>query len=188
MPPPTLVTTAGAADANSFASVAEFKTYWSGRLYNTLQLAAVDDTIVAALIETGKLLNGVFLWTGLATAPLVQAMAFPRTGMLNRNGGVIDPATNPPELKDAQCEWAGQLIAGDLTGSNAVLAGRISSIKAGPVALTWQTSETWEDIRRQQPEFAYLSAVVPDMVRNLLPPSWYLRQELQGSISFEARR
>lgn len=190
---PTIIETPGAADANSFATVAEYKTYWTAHLYNTKALAATDDQIAAALVQTGRALNALMAWTGSAASD-TQSMTWPRNGMLTRNGFAIPNDVNPSDLKDAQCEWAGQYISGDLFKTNAIQAQGIAGAKAGPVAVTYQTRanssvETMAaEFRRNLPELAWASTEVPDFVRNLLVPSWYTREMLQPAIVFTAHR
>lgn len=194
MPPPTIVTTSGAADANSFADVDYYKIYWAGHLFNTAALAATDDTIAAALLQTGRALNAIPVWTGSATLPEVQAMTWPRRGMVSRNNSAIGEMVIPNDLKDAQCEWAGQYISKNLFATNTIQASGISSAKAGPVSVSYQSRPTGgvdvmeADFRRSMPELAWASTEVPDFVRNLLVPSWYDRQTLAPPFVFEGHR
>lgn len=188
-----LVTTPGAANANSFATVAEFKTYRDARLpVNATAAAATDSEIEAALIMSARSMDDTFPWTGAATDPDVQALTWPRTGMLNRNGGAIAEDVNPQALKDAQCEWAYQLLAGnDTTSDDEASKKGISSVKAGSVAVTFQTKSvsTIEaaDIQARlagDPALFYLNA--PAEVRRLLVPSWYIRTTIKQSFVFKS--
>ena len=177
--PLTLDPTPGGANANTFATLDEYKNYWNARLFNTKQLAATDPQITAALVWAGRLLNKIFLWTG-APATTVQAMTWPRTSMVSVNNVPIDQAVIPQDLKDAQSEWAGQLIVTDLSATNSILQQGISALRAGPVSITYKSGGSTidmanADILKQQPELAYLSKAVPDAVRLLLAPSWYAR-------------
>lgn len=190
---PVIVETPGAANANSFATVAEYRTYWQSRLFNTQALAATDDQVAAALVQTGRGLNALLVWTGAATDD-VQSMTWPRTGMSTRNGYPIAETDIPSDLKDAQCEWAGQYISKNLFATNAVQATGIASAKAGPVAVTYKNTSLTDvnamsaDFRKNLPELAWASTEVPDFVRNLLVASWYTRAMLQPAIVFEGHR
>ena len=105
-------------------------------------------------------------WTGTPTND-DQALAWPRTGMFNRNGFPIDPDEIPKELKDAVCELAFQLYTSDTTLDNAVSVQGITSIKAGPVALAFKDSiET--------------TKMLPDAVLFLLVPSWLTDVLIEG--------
>jgi hypothetical protein len=58
----------------------------------------------------------------------VQALVFPRSGLLTRNGFTL-PSSGATsiaiDLKNAQCEWAGQIGAADLVSDNACgISGR----------------------------------------------------------------
>lgn len=189
-------TTVGSASANSYATVSEYKTYWGSRLFNTAQLAASDGVIEAALEWACRLLDATFRWKGGAVDD-VQSLNWPRNGVLSPNGFAIDPTTIPRQLKDAQSEYAGVLLSGDRTaddpslkimGSETIL----SSVKAGPVALTFgggnfSTLESFDAfVRSLGTDFAYLQKSMPDSVRLLIPPGWYTQASLKRKIIFGA--
>src|SRR4051812_4218753 len=110
-------TTVGGANANSWASVAEYKAFWASRYFNTAQLAATDATIEQLLEWSCLIMSAAFRWTG-AAVDAVQALPWPRSGMLSPNGFVIPTTENPKRLKDAQCQFAGILLSGDRTTDN----------------------------------------------------------------------
>jgi hypothetical protein len=191
--PLTLVTTVGAADANSYATVDEADAYNLSRVFATDWADLDTDVKLAALMSAARLLDDAFVWTGTAV-DAVQALTWPRVGMLTRNGFAIGTTTIPTELKNAQSVLARQLNAADrLADSDAEKQG-ISSLRAGSVAVTFkQTSgSTLElqdaDLRRLEPELAWASRAVPDAVRLMLVPSWYVREQLQQPISFRTIR
>jgi hypothetical protein len=103
-------------------------------------------------------------WTG-APATSTQRMAWPRTGMYSANGFAIDPTVIPDELKYAQAELAGQLLAGDRTLDNDVVVQGITSIRAGSVSLGFKD--------------AIATQVIPDAVYNLLPTSWLAPEAIE---------
>jgi hypothetical protein len=95
----------------------------------------------------------------------------------------------PQQLKDAQCEWAYQLLAGvDFTSDNDAAKQGISSVKAGSVAVSFQSvdSSTFESvdmfIRRLGSEFNYLTA--PGEVRRLLVESWFNQPSIFRPLEF----
>ena len=186
-----LVTTPGAANANSFATVEEFKTYRTNRLPSVAAvLTATDPQIEAALIVGARAMESTLDWTGTAV-DAVQAMTWPRNGMLTRNGFAIANTVNPQALKDAQSEWAYQLLAGtDFTADNDALKQGIASVKAGDVAVSFQDIDSASEeavdmfIRRMGSEFNYLSA--PGEVRRLLVPSWFNQPSIARPFEFEA--
>ena len=176
-----LITTPGAANADSFATVAEFKVYRDSRFPQVAAvLAASDSVIEAALIVSARALGASFTWTG-AAVDAIQALTWPRSGMLTRNGFPIatsGAASITAPLKDAQCEWAYQFLAGvDTTSDSDALRQGVSSVKAGSVAVSFQSIDTSNSeamdalVRRFNSDFDYLNA--PGEVRRLLVPSWY---------------
>lgn len=189
-----LVTTPGAADANSFATVDEFKTYRTNRLPSVAAvLTATDPQIEAALIVGARNLGAYFDWTGSAVDD-VQALSWPQSGQLTRNGYAIPTsgATSiQPDLKNAQCEWAYQLLAGSsFVGDDEAAKANLSSVKAGSVALSFQSFDPssveaidWY-IRKLGSEFQYIQA--PGEVRRLLVPSWYEQPSVKRPIVFGA--
>lgn len=186
-------TTPGGASANSYATVAEFKTYRTNRLPSVAGvLTASDAQIEAGLIVAARALDASFDWTGSAVDS-TQALTWPRKGMLTRNGFAVPTsgATSiRPELKDAQCEWAYQLLAGiDTTSDNDAAKQGISSVRAGDVAVAFQNVNTSTEesvdmiIRRLGSEFNYLNA--PGEVRRLLVPSWFSQPSIKRPALFE---
>jgi hypothetical protein len=185
-------TTVGGANANSWASVAEFKAYRDVRVpANATVNVASDATIEAALQATCRSINADFEWTG-AAVDNVQALTWPRSGMLSRNGFAIATTVNPKELKDAQSEFAFQLIAGgNFADDDAAAKANVLGVKAGSVSVQFQQtfSNTTEAVdlaqRKLTSEFAYLYAV-PGEVRRILVPSWYNENTAQRPVMFAA--
>lgn len=195
--PSTLVETVGSATANTYATLAEYKTYWGDRLYNTAALAADDPTIEMALLWACRLLTACFKWRGVATDS-IQDLPWPRTGLLTANGYTLAGNIIPIQLKNAQSEWAGILISGgDRTlddPDTKVLSGEqaVTGITAGPVSIQYEGTKmsTLEEfdayIRSLSSDFAYLSRSVPDSVRMLLVPGWYREGQLKRKLIFGA--
>jgi hypothetical protein len=183
-----LVTTPGAANANSFASLAEFDAYHATRIPAITWLAtATDPQKEAVLIMGARLLGTCFDWRGAAVDD-VQALVFPRSGLLTRNGFTL-PSSGATsiaiDLKNAQCEWAGQIGAADLVSDNAAASQGVESVKAGSVSVSFQKVDTSSVesvdmiLRRLGSQFAYLSSEVPGEVRRLLVPSWYKQPSIK---------
>lgn len=180
----SLDTTPGSATGNSYATLAEFKTYAAARFPAVTWFGtATDPQLEQMLIAACRELNACFDWTGRATDS-VQALSWPRVGMRNRNGFTIDSSganSIPVDLKNAQCEFALQLGASDRLGDNVPIHKGITGIKAGSVSLQFadvigrhQDHESADvTIRKQQSDLNYVSDVVPDEVRRLLVASWF---------------
>lgn len=188
----SLVATPGAADANSYATLAEFNAYMATRVPALTWFAtATDPQKEATLIMGARFLDALFTWTGTAV-DAVQDMSWPRNGMLTRNGFAILNTVIPQALKDAQCEFAAQIGAGDRFSDDAAAKSNLSSVKAGSVAVTFQTVDTSTSesvdmiIRRMSSELAYVSKAVPDAVRQLLVASWFEQPSILRPIMFGA--
>lgn len=175
----TLVETPGAANANTYATQAEADAYFAARLPLVPPWDEADDP-TAALAMAARVLDSfvqalkVYVpasttggskayyitrraWTG-APATTTQKMAWPRINMYDRNNNLIASDVIPQDLKDAQCELAGQLLITDSTLDNAVRVQGITSVKAGSVAVTFKS------LIEQH--------VLPDAVWMLMPSSW----------------
>lgn len=196
--PITLVDTPGAVNANTWASLAEYKSYIETRRpqlawFATALGTTIDEQLKIDLIQACRLVNVSFDWTG-QIADDVQVLMWPRLGMKDRANRAILSTVNPADLKLAQCEMAVQLHSDetDLLSDDEVEKGGIKSVKAGSVEVEFQDRDvsspegmdTW--IRQNGSEFSYLSDSIPAIVRRLLVPSWYRESEngLSGNRDF----
>jgi hypothetical protein len=116
--------------------------------------------------------------------------------MQSLNGFALLSTVIPIQLKNAQCEWAGKLLSADLTADNAALKtlsseSLLTGLTAGPVSLSFnaQTFDNLESFSTYAeslgPAYGYISKSVPDGVRLLLVPSWYIRKTGKTTIVFE---
>lgn len=175
--PVTLVATPGASNANSYATVVEAQAYFDTRT-EVLGWEDADDQSILLMMGT-RVLDAILrpmttyvpasgsnsayyivrrAWTG-SPSTTTQKLAWPRTGMYDANGNAIADDVIPQDLKDALAELAGQLGTADLTLDNDVIVQGLTSVKAGSVSLSFK------DMIEKH--------VIPDMVWNLLVPSWY---------------
>ncbi len=190
--PITLIKTAGAANANTFADLVDSDAYFDTRSpldpawvssgserYMTGATRVLDTMSVARkVLYRDKRYGGAGrpyyvttrAWTG-APASDTQALAWPRTGMKDRLGRDIADDVIPAELVEATCELAGQLKLGDRTLDSDVKVQGITSVKAGSVAVTFKD--------------AIDAQVIPDAVLNLLPPSWFTDELVSPARSAE---
>jgi hypothetical protein len=190
MPLP-LIATAGAANANSYATVDDLDGYAETRVpAPTWFASATDDQKESALVMAARLLDTRVVWTG-AAADSTQALVWPRNGMLNRNGFAIANTAIPADLKNAQCELALQLGASDLLADNEVFKQGITSVKAGSVAVTFKeiSESTVEsaDIMIRKMSSALQWTTLPVTVRQFLVPSWYVQESVKRPAIFKAR-
>lgn len=186
--------TPGSATANSYSTVVEFKAYWTGRPQGAAALALTDPQIEASLEWATILEDASYNWTG-SPVDDVQALNWPRNGMLTKNGFVIGPTVIPVQLKNSVNQLAGDLAAADRAADNDALKQGITGITAGPVSLQFANIKqlaTLEEmdaaLRRMGPDFAYLADAISDASRILLVPSWYVRANLLRPVIFEVSR
>lgn len=188
---PILVATPGAAGANSYETVVEAQAYFDARVPvagwdNSADQAALlmmaTRTIDMMLSpyrqfvpptanRAGTAIGGYYItrptWTGTRPASNLSKLAWPRTGMYDRNGVVIAETVIPQELKEATAELAGALGTRDSIVDSSVAVKGIKSIKAGPVDITYSDGIA-------------TTKVLPDAVLFLLVPSWLTQQVVEG--------
>ncbi len=173
-----LIVTPGAANADSYATLAEAEIYFTNSIYASAWDAASDSAKEWALITATRMLDAMpRAWTGSAAVAAIQALGWPRSGMLNRNDYAIAITIVPQELKNAQSEYAGQLISENLSETDSVAAKGIIEIKAASVGLKYKTDVKNADARENA-----LLAMVPDAVIMLLVDSWLVEvADLDGN-------
>jgi hypothetical protein len=184
---PSIDATVGGANSNSYELLSEANTYFDERLpLNPPWVASGDNAIRALLMATRgleqfgqamKLLvpatGGVAAyyrvarrWTGLP-ASATQRLSWPRIGMFDNNGNPIPTDVIPQELKDAESEFAGQLLKSDRTLDNDVITGGITSVRAGSVSVSFK-----DQIFKQ---------VIPDAALGLLVPGWLTDETVEAA-------
>jgi len=193
---PTIVSTPGASNANSFQDLAEALAYFEGRLpvpewedADSQEGLLIMATRVLCMMLTpfrrfvpaqgGR--DAYYItrpaWTG-TVASTTQALCWPRIGMYDRNGNPIPSNVIPKELKEAHAELAGQLAKTDRTQDDDVRTQGISAVSAGSVSVNFQN--------RPDPGDA-TTKVLPDAVLFLLVPSWLSQEVIEyvGGFDFE---
>lgn len=189
--------TVGGASANSYADLTYLNAYLTNRYPSTPLAAAADAVKEAVLIAATRLLDASFAWTGGAVAD-TQALCWPRTGMIGRTGFTVPTTVNPQPLKDAQCEFACALYAGDRLSDNPDLKvigseTTLTSLKAGSLSLSFgggsfSSLESFDAfVRSLNSDLNYLSKLVPDAVRLLLVPSWFIQASIRRPLVFFGR-
>lgn len=135
--PSALITTIGAANANSYVTLVEAETYFDNRPDATSWPDTDEDEQLRVLLRAAKRLNQLN-WLG-ARAASTQALAWPRIGVAKRDTadiyavggysgwsypyGVIGEqylsTEIPQQVKDAQCEFAFEILNGFNDGAEA---------------------------------------------------------------------
>lgn len=153
-----LVATPGAANANSFLTVDEADAHFGTRLHVSDWTSASVADKEAALIWATRLMNATIPWRGSVVSE-TQALAWPRSGLLTRNGFPLANDIIPRELKEATAELALLLLRSERTAGNEAQEQGITRLKAGTVDIEFKE------------EFQF--NVVPATVTDLLVPSWF---------------
>jgi hypothetical protein len=131
----TVVATAGAANANSYLTVAEADTYFTSRLRATTWTSASADDKARALIMACRHIEERADWdesmAGTRTST-TQVLSWPRTGALTREGDAyFDSGTVPSVIKYAAAEQALIELGSDRTEEPS--ARGIKRVSAGSV-------------------------------------------------------
>jgi len=125
------------ANANSYVSVATADSYFSAR-NNTAWAAYSTPVKEAALLYACQWLDARYAWPGTISSD-TQALSWPREGVTDSDGRIIDLDAIPTALKDAQCEAA---AAHALEALNEILArgGAISSVTVDVLSVSFSAS------------------------------------------------
>lgn len=135
---PTLDATVGGATSNSYVDVSSADEYFDNRLHTATWDAASADDRARSLIMATTGLDYRIDWDGIK-ADTEQALAWPRDGLLDDDGNILDDESLPVELTNATCDYALILLDNDLTGLPGT-AG-VKSLKADVVTLEFDKSD-----------------------------------------------
>lgn len=178
----TLDTTPNGATSNSYAAVVDLRAYAETRFpIISWVLTATDDDCAAVLIASTRILDVSFKWTGESSTP-TQKRVWGRSGMVDRNGNPIAIDQIPDDLISAHCELTLQINVTDILSDNTAVKQGVKSVHAGSVAVEFQArANTLEavdtEVRRSASRFDYTK--IPDAVRTLLVPSWYVESAIK---------
>ncbi len=164
MAAPTLVATAGASDANSYATVAEASVYFNERLnaaaWTSAVTAATGDPERALIAATRRVDQEAFVGdpvnalTG-TTDGTTQALQWPRYGAVDANGWEYLSTVIPRPVKDAAMELALYLLnQGTTDPSQPTGLEAFQNVKVGALDITPRTGRAPD--------------ALPDVVRRLL--------------------
>ena len=139
---PDLIVTAGAGDANAYATIGEFVWFASSTRGVRIPLSADGTTVDEpelrrAILMATRLLDSFFDWTG-SRATSAQSLDWPRVDV---DGVPSD--TVPVEIRIATCAEVAYLTGENAPAwySGAADARQPVSVRAGPVALTYGADE-----------------------------------------------
>ncbi len=127
---PTLDATVGGASANTYLLEAAADTYHEERLYNSRWGESDQDDKVRALVWATRVLDS-FHWKGNPTSQGTQALAFPRTGIVDWDDYAVASDSIPDGIQWATAELAFKLIKdAELTEGS---ADDLRSASIGPI-------------------------------------------------------
>lgn len=155
----------GIPDADSYVSVAEADAYhlkmgnasWSQAFEDGIDVPARKD---AALRKAAVFLDGYVLSrvTG-ARKSAAQGLLFPRTGMADHAGGVVDGNSIPVPYKAAQCEAALLVLLGTQLTAEVAAGPLLKRRKTGELEKEW-----FEDGYCKKPVFGWLDNVLASLL------------------------
>lgn len=131
---PTLVKTAGATNANSYADEDDGDDYMETRLHTDNWDDATSDEREYALMWATRLLDNLCAWDG-SKATDTQALRWPREFIWNPDGDPVDSTTIPTFLVEATCEYAMHLIGSDRTQTFDPSLIGFDRLKVGPLEM-----------------------------------------------------
>ena len=156
----TLDATVGGGSSNTYATLAEADQYHENRPASSqvwTSTQPTDDEKNKALLFATLQMQAIIEWTGSPNTT-AQALAWPRQGMVEPNGASVSSSVIPQQIKDAQSEFARQLIKSDLTADSAIEKYGVEKLKVGSVDIAFSASTA--------------AKVIPDAVLNLIPDEW----------------
>lgn len=133
----------GKADADSYVSIATFKTYSDkvGFDYNGFN---DDDVIAQAIRRATSYLDNYYgdRFSGYPVNKRDQSLAWPRSGVIDRSGICVSSTSVPREVVTAVCELAQrELISPNILTPDAATQNE-KSITVGPVSVTYDGADT----------------------------------------------
>lgn len=131
-------TGAGVANADSYVEIAAADAYHLAR-GNTAWASASNGNKEIALRNAGIYLDNQYTFEGMKTAQ-ENSMAWPRYGVIDRDGYEISSDVIPTAVKNAQCELALRALSGALI-SDVAANSRVKSQTVDVISIVY---ETWQ--------------------------------------------
>lgn len=152
---PTVITTPKATNANSYISRAEATAYLTdSRLHaSTTWIASDDDDKDRAIIWATALLDAYTDWRGWRTTS-TQVLRWPRSGITNSDGILLDVDTIPTLLKNVTAELAYYIIQSDRTKDPALLGLGLKKARVDVISIEVDAT------RREQIVPRYIAALI----------------------------
>jgi hypothetical protein len=133
-----LITTAGSATADSYATLAQASTYHTAQ--NNAAWAAADTTSQEAALRRATLwIDATYRsrWIGERVNGRSQSLDWPRYGVTDVDGWAVDYATIPAEIVSATCDAAVREVVTPFCLTPDVVMGR-EKVLTGVKGITWE--------------------------------------------------
>lgn len=124
----TLDVTVGGSSADSYATLAEYGTYWTNR---NVTLSGTDASKEAELRRAANWIDRNYQFVGMRQYQ-TQTMDWPRLTDAYVDGWPIDADTVPQDIKDAQMELAYLIQSGETPWESIDGGIKRKRVKAGP--------------------------------------------------------
>lgn len=122
-------------NTNSYITLANANTYMGATLQAAVWSALADATKEAALITAARMIDRQ-AWQGTKTGD-PQVMAWPRSGLVDKDGAEVPSNTVPQQVVDAQCELALALAQDASIQSNSSNTQNIKRVQAGSASVEY---------------------------------------------------
>lgn len=131
-----VIVTPGAADADAFVSLAACDAYCDA--HGLTDWTGIDSLKEAAIRRATAYLNAAFEWKGTPTSGRTQALAWPRTLVVDADGYAVPTDAIPREIVNACCEIAvREVVTPGYMSPDVVLTDRVKSESIGPISTTY---------------------------------------------------
>lgn len=128
--------TPGGPLANAYCDAATATVLLSEQLYTTDWTTATVQEQETSLIWATRLLDEQMYWPGYPTTT-TQALAWPRTGVVDCHGHVIDPLSIPRDVQRATATYALALLSDPSQGSTGVPVGTVKRTQLGDTSVEY---------------------------------------------------
>lgn len=135
---PTVTTTAGSANANSYADVTGADAYFAESFGRPLWSSAEQADKEIALISASRTLDQFMSWVGEKVED-AQAMEWPRYGGYDRSGKLYSHTAVPMPVVFATYELAYHILS---SGGMSFNSQQIDSVRVGPISVDFTTAST----------------------------------------------
>jgi hypothetical protein len=154
----------GLSDAESFISEEDAERYFVDRGITTWSAAELVDRI-AALRRASAFLTAAYVWQGIRVRQRLQALAWPRYGMVDRELYPILATEIPVELKQACCEIAlAELSDPGCMNPSVVLAQQARAEQVGDIRVEY--TNTYSSPNASRPVLTIVNDLLAPFLAN----------------------